>query len=125
MWRALTFIALAACTKDETISAYEHGPYGLVTLSGNPFAASATLDVSTPGRISGNAPCNAYSAVQTVPYPWFALGPIAASRRACPDLAAETAYFRALANMEFAETLGNTLILSNSAGDEMVFQTLP
>lgn len=125
MWRVLILFALAACAVDETISAYAGGPYQLVAIDGAPFTANASLDVGTPGRISGAAPCNTYHAVQTAPYPWFALGPVAASRRACPDLAAEAAYFKNLATMEFAESLGDTLILSNSAGREMVFQALP
>ena len=99
--------------------------YRLTTLNGVPFTASATLDLSTPGKISGDAPCNRYFADQTAPYPWFDAGPIGATRRACPDLAAETAYLTALAAMEFAETLGDTLILSNSDGAELVFQALP
>ena len=44
---------------------------------------------------------------------------------ACPDLALETSYFTALSEMEFAELLGNTLLLTNEAGREMLFQASP
>ena len=47
---------------------------------------------------------------------------VAATKRACPDLAAENAYFTALQSMTLSEVLGNVLILSNDAGDEMVFR---
>lgn len=121
----LAVLALQGCQRDETISGYAQDHYRLTHLDGAPFAARATLDLSTPGRIGGQAPCNRYFADQAAPYPWFVAGPIGATRRACPDLSSETAYLAALADMDFAETLGTTLILSNSAGREMVFQALP
>jgi heat shock protein HslJ len=55
------------------------------------------------------------------PYPWFEAGDIAVTRRACPDLAAETAFFDALADMTLAEVAGDALILSTPDGREMVF----
>ncbi len=121
----ILLVALAACAPDETISAYAGGRYQLVELDGAPFDDRALLDVSEPGRITGDGPCNSYFAPQTAPYPWFEVGPIGASRRACPALDVESAYFAALRAMEFAESAGDILILSNTAGEEMVFQVAP
>lgn len=121
---ALVF-ATAACQTDETVSAYsgDKQAFNLVAIDGAAFAASATIDLSQAGRIQGTAPCNQYFAGQTAPYPWFEAGPIGATRMACPDLAAETAFFEALGTMTFAEVLDDTLLLSNSDGREMLFQS--
>lgn len=117
-------ILLSACLKDETVSGYadRNATYGLETLNGQPFTARATLELPEQGTIRGNGPCNSYSADQSVPYPWIQIGPIAATRRACPDLAAEADFFAALQSMTLAEVQGDTLILSNDAGDELVFR---
>ncbi|MGR3291722.1 MAG: META domain-containing protein, partial [Paracoccaceae bacterium] len=74
------------------------------------------------GRIAGKGPCNSYSASQNAPYPWLELGLIAATRAACPDLAAEREFFQALGGMTQIEVLGDLLILRNDAGDEMIFR---
>ena len=57
-----------------------------------------------------------------MPYPWIKIENIAATKRACPDLAAESAYFTSLQAMTLSEVLGDVLILSNDEGDEMVFR---
>lgn len=117
---------LTAC-KDETISGYANPDtrWALVELDGVPFPANATISFPEKGRIAGQAPCNSYSGTQTAPYPWFETGPIAATRRACPDLAAESAFFEALAQVRIAEVSGDTLILSNEDGRELVFKAVP
>ena len=123
--RALfTLLALAACNSDETLTAYADGVtvFALETLNGAPFTARATIDISEPGRVTGQAPCNRYFAAQTAPYPWFKLGPVGATKMACPDLNQEGAFLRALSQMTLSEIAGSTLILSNDAGQEMVFQ---
>ncbi|QFU09605.1 META domain protein [Rhodobacteraceae bacterium THAF1] len=121
----ILLLALAACGPDETVSAYaQDTSYSLDGINQEPFGARATMTFAE-GRISGQGPCNSYAAPLTVPYPWFDLGPIAATKRACPDLAAETRFFATLAEMQFAEAQGNVLILSNEAGREMVFRTSP
>ena len=127
MLRLMGFLALLGCATDETVTAYADGQteFVLRTLNGTPFAATATINIAEPGRVSGTAPCNTYSASQSAPYPWFEIGPIAVTRRACPDLAAETAFLGALAAMTLAEVTGNTLILSNTEQGEMVFQASP
>ena len=42
---------------------------------------------------------------------------------ACDSLSAETVFFTALGDMTLAEVVGDTLILSNDKGREMVFQS--
>ncbi len=118
---------MKASGKDETISGYATPgvTWTLSELGGAPYPTRATLTFPPEeGQIAGKAPpCNSYSATQSAPYPWFeAGGPVAATKRACPDLPAETAFFDALARVTLAEVAGEVLILSTEDGFEMVFQ---
>lgn len=117
-------LAIPACT-DETISRYADpdAVYRLTEIDGRAFTASASIAFPEKGTARGEAPCNSWSASQSVPYPWLELGPIAATRRACPDLAAETAFFRALETMTVVVVQGPVLTLSNDDGGEMVFRS--
>ena len=119
---ALT-LAFLGCG-DETVSGYASpgATYRLVEVSGAPFAARATITFPEEGQVAGEAPCNRWSAAQNVPYPWFELGPVAATRRACPGLEAEGLFFSMLGKMSLAEVQGPVLILSNDVGAEMVFE---
>lgn len=119
----LLVLALAGCLADETISGYapEGAVFSLQSIDKTPFEASATISFPAQGRITGQAPCNSYFAMQTVPYPWFNVEAIGASKRACPDLMAEQTYFAALSDMTLSEVSGKTLILSNDMGRKMVF----
>ncbi|NRP12932.1 hypothetical protein XMM379_000914 [Aliiroseovarius sp. xm-m-379] len=123
---AISLLTLAACN-DETLSGYapEKTTWVWQELDGGPAPARATLTLGPRGQVSGQAPCNSYSAKVTVPYPWFELGNIIATRRACPELADETAYFSALEAMSLAEVSGDTLLLSNDAGRDMLFVASP
>ncbi|MDU8943911.1 META domain-containing protein [Ovoidimarina sediminis] len=120
-------LTLAACAGDETISGYadRDATYLLSDLFGEPFDATATISFPEEGQIAGTGPCNAYSAAQSAPYPWFEPGPIAATRRACPDLSAEAAFLAALETMTLSEVTGDVLILSDEDGREMVFRRQP
>ena len=122
---ALIALALLSACKDETISGYapNDAVWRLGTLNGVAFDARATLSFPETGRIAGHAPCNTYFGSQTAPYPWFAVEGLGSTKRACPDLNAESAYFEALAKMTLSEVSGGTLILSNAVGDQMVFKT--
>ncbi len=115
----------AACNGDESVAKY--GAAGkvwtLTEMMGEPFTARATMEFGEDGRVSGKAPCNSYSAQQSVPYPWFKIGPVMSTKMACPDLQKETAFFANLAKMTLSEVSGETLILSNEAGDTMVFKS--
>lgn len=119
----MPFLYLSACFPDESISGFVDptSVYQLVKVDGVSFEATATISFPDTGKVEGQAPCNRYFAAQTEPYPWFALDGIGATRMACPDLSAETAFFAALEDMTLAEVSGDTLILSNTNGRQMVF----
>ncbi len=127
MFKLLTLIApftlINGCATDETIAGFvdPSAEYHLVEIDGAPLGADATIAFPVTGQVVGQAPCNRYFATQTEFYPWFGLDGIGATRMACPDLDAETAYFAALETMTLAEVAGNTLILSNTDGRTMVF----
>lgn len=110
---------------DESLRAYGGADqvWTLVEVDGNEFPAKANLTFPAAGKLAGAAPCNSYSAEQTAPYPWFEAGPIATTKSSCPDQAAEMAYLEALSAMTQSEISGNTLILRNDAGREMVFRS--
>lgn len=122
-----TVLFCAACQQDETLSAYtgDFKTFELRMLNGESFTTTATLKLEEDGQVSGSAPCNSYSTTINVPYPWFEIGPIASTRRACPELDQEQAYFNALSSMAFAEVSGPTLVLSNEAGGELLFHAAP
>ncbi len=117
-------VLLAACNEDEAVSGYvdDNTIFALQSINEQPFQASATIDLSETGKVSGEGPCNSYSAEQSAPYPWFDLGPIAATERACEDLSAEVTFFQALQSMTIAEVNGPIIILTNDAKEEMVFE---
>lgn len=114
---------LAACRGDESLTAYGAADrvWTLRQIDNVQMSETITLTFPAAGEIAGKAPCNAFSGAQTAPYPWFKAEKIAVTRRACPALAMETAFFEALSAMTLAEVSGDTLILSNTDGREMVF----
>ena len=120
----LCLFALIACKTDETLAGYGAADrvWVLAELDGAAFAAKATMQFPEPGKITGDAPCNRYSGAMTAPYPWFDAQGLAVTRMACPDLAAESAFFGALSEMTQSEVSDNTLILTNEAGQEMLFK---
>lgn len=93
----------------------------LQQIDGATVTARATAEFGAHGAISGKAACNSYSARQTVPYPWFKIERISATKMACADLPAETAFFTALREMSLSEVSQTTLLLSNDAGRTMTF----
>ena len=122
----LAALTLAGCMPggDETVSGFAdpQAVYAVQEIDGRSVSGQATITFPEPGRVAGAAPCNSWSARQTAPYPWFELDGIMATKRACPELAEETAFFDALADMELAEVQGPVLILSASGGRQMVFR---
>ncbi|MEM6406907.1 MAG: META domain-containing protein [Pseudomonadota bacterium] len=120
---ALLLPFLLGYCSDETLTGYgaQGHVFVLVTINGEPFPARASIAFPEEGQITGQAPCNSFSATQEVPYPWFKAGPILATKRACPDLAQEQLFFDALSRMTLSEVTGPNLILSTAEGDRMEF----
>lgn len=119
----LVILGLANCTGDETVAAYGGADrsWTLVELDGVAFSARATLTFPERGRIAGIAPCNTYTGIMSAPYPWFDAEGVAVTRKTCPELGAEAAFFTALSEVSQSEVAGETMILRNDAGRVMVF----
>lgn len=93
----------------------------LVSLNGAAAPARATLDLREPGRAAGQAPCNRWFATRGGDLPAFTLTQIGATRMACPDLAAESAYLAALAAVTGAALDGDALVLGGPDGAALRF----
>lgn len=125
MFRFLPIAALVllpACL-DETASGHgaENHVWQLAELDGAAWTDRATLEFDGE-KISGKAPCNSFFTGQDKPYPWIEFGMFASTQMICPDMDAEKSYFSALSDMRLIEVSGDTLVLSNDAGREMVFK---
>lgn len=125
MRHLIFLLALAGCSSDETLTAYapQDTSFTLIAVNDQATELKATLILGPNGAFSGQAPCNRYFGKITVPYPWFAVADIGSTRMACPNLADEVAYFERLKSMTLSESSGDILILSNDAGDTLVFKT--
>ncbi len=123
----LAVLGLAACQGDETLAGYvmPDTTFVLQRMGGEAVKARATIRFLPGGEVVGKAACNSYGAAQSAPYPWFELGPIRATRAACPQLDEEQAYFDALGQMTLAEISGDVLILSNEDGEMLEFRAMP
>ncbi|MEL6585474.1 MAG: META domain-containing protein [Pseudomonadota bacterium] len=121
------FGAVIGFCPDETISGYapDGVTWRLTHLDGAPVAATAEIAFPEEGRITGRGPCNRFTARQGIAYPWIDIQAIAATKRACPDLSFEAAYFDALSQMTLAEVSERVLILSDATGQQMVFAPAP
>jgi len=122
----LLALALAACsTLPDTVgeAAPDSTVFFLEEVNDQAIDFTASIRFLSTGRVEGSGPCNRYSGEQTAPLPWVEIENIAATRRACEDLEAETAFFAALQRMDFSEVGATTLLLTNAAGESMVFRT--
>ena len=119
----ISALFLSACFKDETISGQTEASdtWVLQSLNGKSVPTHITLTFPEKGSIAGQAPCNAYGAAQTAPLPWFEIGPIRATKRACGALAVEREYLATLAKMTLIERKETTLLLSANNGQYLEF----
>lgn len=117
------FLGLAACQADETLTGYGAADktWVLNSIDGQAYSARATIAFPAEGSVTGQAPCNSFSAVQLSPYPWFNLAAIRVTRAACSDLDQEQRFLTALQDMTLAEISGDVLILSDDNGRDMAF----
>lgn len=118
-------LGLAACQPagaDAVPSEYLAIEWKLVSIDGQPFTANGKIDLSAPGRVAGQGPCNRFSGSNDGTLPDFRPSALAATRMACPDLSAESAMLTALGQMTRAEVTGPvTLLLTGPKGGSMEF----
>lgn len=122
----LAILVLAGCItgKDDggTINAEALArDWRLVTLNGADFAARATMDLREAGRASGQAPCNRWFGTIEGALPAFILQGVAATKMACPDMAAEADFLAALGRAELVALEQGRLVLTGADGLRMEF----
>ena len=100
---ALTFagVALAACAPATAPGGFAPGEdrgfipggsYVLVGMDGKTVPLRNVTLVVEENRLSGQAPCNGYSATNNAELPAIALSPIVATKVACKDMKLETRF---------------------------------
>lgn len=124
---ALAVFALAACQPANLPGPAEAAPgaglagsYRLATLNGAALRGGATLLWEGDGRLSGEAPCNAWFARQGAQAPAFRLTDLGTTRRACLWMGDEGAFFAALAAVTEVAADAHGLTL-RGPGTEMRF----
>lgn len=111
-------LLLAACV---TQSKDEPYIWKLVSIDGQPFAATATL-VIEGDRAYGQAPCNRWSGqIETEPFPEWRIRKVAATMMACDKLAEEQVFFTAMQAMTHQAVGLGHLELVDQTGREMRF----
>lgn len=127
MKRAIATILLLAsgCVSMENVNFYGGvgATWNLSSIDGEPVAAGTDMRIGHLGALSGTTGCNTWQAKDTSVYPWFDVEVISSTLKACPEQAAEQAFFDALKDMTIAEVVGETLILSTIEGREMLFRS--
>ncbi|MDZ4311152.1 MAG: META domain-containing protein [Cypionkella sp.] len=113
-------LALAACVEEDKAA----GPDWMLSLvDGQAVDYTATLSLTEPGRVTGQAPCNRYFADLSRDGSSFKLGMIGATRMACLQIKGEADFFQTLQGIETADEASGKLTLSG-AGHQMVFVPL-
>lgn len=93
----------------------------LQSLDGSPPSAEVTLSLSPDGTVSGNSGCNRYTGKNNAELPQLALGPMASTRMACPDLELEATYINALSKATEAIEQDGELLVTGEDDIQMVF----
>ncbi len=108
------------------VPALENRPWVWLTPGDQPAPAQSVTIEFANGIVSGQAPCNSYSAPYTVTGSTLALGLIASTQMACPDLASETAYLAALSSVTgWSVDSSGDLVLTDASGAEVLRYTVP
>jgi heat shock protein HslJ len=99
----------------------QHAPVDWALASVDGVDPDYTATIAFVGaRVVGQAPCNGYSAQASRTGSEITLGPIGGTRRACPRLKAEAAFFDVLQGVTEVEETASRLTLSG-AGHVLIF----
>lgn len=116
----LSLAVLAACVSPVQSDEISGIDWHLVGLEGQEVAWDASLRFDGD-KVTGKAPCNRFFGTYTTPLPEVSLGPMGATRMACPDLDGEAVFFAALEAMQRAEVDQGHLYLTGPEGRIMEF----
>jgi heat shock protein HslJ len=120
----LSFAALAACVSPALSDNIAGIDWHLVGLEGQEVAWTASLRFDGE-KVTGKAPCNRFFGTNGAALPEVSFGAMGATKMACPDLAAEDAFFDALSAMQRAELDQGHLYLIGPEGRIMEFARDP
>lgn len=120
----ITLMALAPSdpTQAQEAAMFSAGTTWQVSaINGEDFEGTATLTFAEDGQISGKAVCNNYTGSLSGDAELFQIGPMAVTKMACPDMAAEDAFLKALGAMTKGEETDGILTLRGTGDAEMTF----
>ena len=105
------------------VDSYSTGP-GAITA---PIEGTELTAVFRIAKVGGSAGCNAFEGPYTTNGSVAAIGPLATTRRACPEdvMAQETAFLAALQGVGRVEPRGQTLFLQDLQGNNLVILVRP
>ncbi len=116
---ALALPLLAACAMEPAM------PASPPTLAGTTWLLERLGDETPPvavslgfagDRVTGEAPCNRYAGAYAQAGAALEIGPVAATRRACPHLDVEARFLSGLTDVARGDVEGDVLILRDEAG---------
>jgi heat shock protein HslJ len=97
--------------------------YTLVSVKGQQASYPAQITFEA-GRVAGEGPCNMFFADLTYSDDAFEIGPIGATRKACPDLAAEAEFFKLLGQVTHADRREGQITLMRGS-DALLYFVAP
>lgn len=111
-------LSAGAAMADPNITDHE---WQLLKLDGTLVNFTASFAIDPAGRVTGKAPCNRYFGNNQQSLPLLSLDALGSTRMACPDLAAEDSYLKALTAVTTAQIEDGCLALRDDDAVRMVF----
>ncbi|MEM1363884.1 MAG: META domain-containing protein [Pseudomonadota bacterium] len=102
-------------------SAEEAQTWVLTSLNGSSPDVEVTLTLGSDGTVSGNSGCNRYTGRNNAELPQLALGPMASTRMACPELELEATFLAALMKATEAIEKDGQLVITGDESTQLVF----
>ena len=106
--------------------AIEGRAWVLATPGGQPAPQQSPTITFQGGTLTGQGPCNNYSATYTLDGSALTIGQVTSTQMACADLALETAYFAALPSAtSWSIDASGDLVLADASGKEVLRFVVP
>ena len=106
--------------------AIEGRAWVLATPGGQPAPQQSPTITFQGGTLTGQGPCNSYSATYALDGSTLTIGQVTSTQMACADLALETAYFAALSSAtNWSIDASGDLVLADASGKEVLRFVVP